>query len=367
MRPLSTVFACLLAVPSSAQVVGEAASAASRSSASGAAVSAVPGGLSSPALSPAAAPGLQGSLLAAPAAAPKPGAPAAALAPSLIVPIDPAAMPAKGKDYTPSEWGKLVAGVKDEGTKAVLNSALGDNASGARLSVRLSNGESVEGTFRGLSDGKMIFQTGGKFVGLGLDAGGIEEVRRTADVMFDGADLRPADVVVHRRSSPVADPFKDLARHQGRFVDVDIRDLDDLKWSAQTVSGRIIKADGDEIQLEGPKGISHVSREFHRVDKVALRTDHYSSKDQITRIADVDGKVPVGAPVEVVLQGGRTVSGRFFGVRKDAEGDFVLVEVPASGGTRFRAYRDFLDLRTPGFSKGGFLAASELVYSAPDK
>jgi len=358
MRPLSAVLACLLAVPSSAQVVGEAASAASRSSASGASVSAVPGALSAPSLSPASAPGLQGSV--------RPGAPVPALTPSLIVPIDPAALPAKGKDYTPTEWSKLAAGAKDDGTKAVLNSAVGDNAAGPRLAVTLANGEKVEGAFRGLADGKMVFQTGGKLVGLSLDAGGIAEVRRTVDVMFDGANLRPDEVVVHRRA-PVADPFKDLARHQGRFVDIDTRDLDDLKWSAQTVSGRIVKADGDEIQLDGPKGITHISREFHRVDKVALRTEHYASRDKIAALSDVKGKLPDGAPVEVVLQGGKTVAGRFFGVRKDAEGDYILVELPASGGTRFRAYRDFYDLRTPGFSKGDLLPGSEVVYTAPDK
>jgi hypothetical protein len=366
MRPLSTVFACLLAVPSSAQVVGEAASAATGASAAGAVVSAVPGGLAAPAMSPSLAPGLQGSLQAAPSAAPVPGAPVPALAPSMIFPIDPAALPAKGRNYTPSEWNKLAAGAKDDGAKAVLNSAVGDNPSDPRLAVTLSNGEKVEGDFRGLADGKMIFQTGGKLVGLSMEAGGISEVRRTVDVMFDGANLRPAEVVVHSRA-PVADPFKDLARHQGRFVDIDMRDLDDLKWSAQTVSGRIAKADGNEIFLDGPKGRYEISREFHRVDKVALRTEHYASRDKITTIADVRDKLPDGAPVEVVLHGGKTVAGRFFGVRKDAEGDYVLVEVPASGGTRFRAYRDFYDLRTPGFSKGGLLPASEVVYSAPNK
>ncbi len=353
MRPLSTIFACLLAVSASAQVVGEAASAGKGSSAAGASVSQVPGVLSSPALSPSVAPGLQGSLLAAPA-----------LAASLILPVEAAALPNKGQDYTPSQWSKVVSGAKDEGTKAVLNSLRGDNPSSPKVAVTLNNGEKVEGAFRGLADGKMIFETGKKLVGLSLDAGGIAEVRRTVDVMFDGANLRPDDVVVHHRPA-VADPFKDLAQYRGRVVDIDMRDLDDLKWSAQTVSGRIVKANGDEIQLEGPKGISHVSREFHRVDKVALRTEHYSSKDKISSIADVAGKIPDGGPVEVVLQGGKIVTGRFFGMRKDAVGDYALIEVPTAGGTGFRAYRDFYDLRTPGYAKGALLPASELIYAAP--
>lgn len=367
MRPLATALSCLLAVPASAQVIGEAASAGKASSAPGAsAISSVPGGVSAPALSPSLAPGLQGSLLAAPSAAPQPGAPVPALAASLIVPVDPKTLPDKGKDYTPAEWGKLVAGAKDEGTRAVLSSKPGDNPSDPQLSVTLNNGESVSGAFRGLADGKMIFETGGKLVGLSLDAGGINEVRRSVDVMFDGAQLRPAEVVVHSRPQ-VADPFKDLNRYLGRVVDIDTRDLDDLKWSAQTVSGRIVKADGEEILLEGPKGLSHITREFHRVDKAALRTEHYSSKDQIPSIGAVAGKIPDGGPVEVVLRGGKTVAGRFYGVRTDAEGDYVLIEVPASGGTRFRAYRDFYDLRTPGFGKENLLPGSELIYTAPDR
>ena len=141
MRPLSTIFACLLAVPASAQVVGEAASAGKGSSAAGASVSRVPGGLSSPSLSPSLAPGLQGSLLLAPAAAPTPGAPVPALAASLIVPIDAASLPNKGRDYTPAEWSKLVSGAKDDGTKAVLSSLRSDNPSDPRLAVTLNNGE----------------------------------------------------------------------------------------------------------------------------------------------------------------------------------------------------------------------------------
>lgn len=350
MRPLLAFLACLLAVPSPAQVVGESAKAASGTSSAGASVSAVPGGISAPALTPSVS-------LLAPAAAPAPGAPAPALAPSLIQPVDLKALPAKGKDYTPAEWGKLVAGAKDEGTRAVLNSKPGDNPSDPRLAVTLSNGERVEGAFRGLAGGKMIFESGGKLVGLSLDAGGIAEVRRQVDVMFDGATLRPAEVVVHSRA-PVADPFKDLSKLQGRVVDIDMRDLDDLKWSAQTVSGRVVKADGAEIELKSEKGSYHISREFHRVDKVALKGEPWSSKGKISTIADVAGKVPEGAPVELALAGGKAVSGRFFGVRSDAQGPYVLVEVPASGGTRFRAFRDFYDLRA---------SAGEpvVVYSAP--
>ncbi|UPT75802.1 MAG: hypothetical protein M0D55_09085 [Elusimicrobiota bacterium] len=192
-------------------------------------------------------------------------------------------------------------------------------------------------------------------------------MRRTVDVMFDGANLRPAEVVVHDRA-PVADPFKDLAKYKGRVLDVDTRDLDDLKWSAQTVSGRLVKLDADGLVLEGPKGEYHVQREFHRIDKAVLRSEHYSSRGQISSISAVDGKVAIGQPVEVSLLGDKTVKGRYFGVRKDAEGDYVLIEVASAGGTRFRALRDFVDLRTPGFKKAGELIdGGELIYSAPDR
>ena len=86
-----------------------------------------------------------------------------------------------------------------------------------------------------------------------------------------------------------------------------------------------------------------------------------------TSIAAVEGKVPDGGAVEVVLAGGKTVAGRFFGVRNDSQGSYVLIEVESSGGSRFRAFRDFIELRTPGYKKGELQSGSDLVYAAPDK
>ncbi|MBI2788001.1 MAG: hypothetical protein HYX59_04905 [Elusimicrobia bacterium] len=358
MRPLSTVVACMLAVPSSAQVVGEAASAASRSSASGASVSAVPGALSAPSLSPASAPGLQGAI--------HPGAPVPALTPSLIVPIDPRSLPDKGKDFTPAEWSKVIAGSKDEGTKAVLRSMAGDNPGDPQLTVRLKNGESVSGAFRGLADGKMVFSSAGKLLGLGLDSGSIEEVTRSVDMIFDGSVLRPAEMTVFG-GARIVDPFKDLAAYKGRILDVDVRDLDDLKYSAQSFSGRLMKADGEEILLVSAAGTTHIQKQYHRLDAASLRTEHYSSYGKISTISDVEGNIPRGAPVELVRMGGKKVLGRFAGVRKDAEGAFVVIETEDSGTTRFRAYRDFHDLRTRGYDEGSLLPGAEPVYTNPAK
>lgn len=363
MRPLTALFACLLAVPSPAQVVGEAASAAKgSSSAAGAAVSQVPGGLAVPALTP----GLQSSPLAAPAVAPAPDAPAPALAPSLITPIDPESLPGAGKHLTPAEWGKLVANSKDEGTKAVLRSMSGDNPADPRLTVKLKNGETVSGAFRGLAGGKMVFESGGKLSGLGLDSGDIAEITRSVDLIFDGATLRPGEMTVFGGPA-VVDPFKDLAAYKGRIIDVDVRDLDDLKYSAQSFSGRLVKADGEEIQLVSAAGTTHIQRQYHRLDAASLRTEHYSSYGKISSVADVGDKVPQGTPVELVLMGGRKVLGRFRGVRQDAEGSFVVLETEESGGSRFRAYRDFHDLRTPGYDEGSLLPGSEPLYSNPAK
>ncbi len=366
MRPLLAALAVLAAVRSPAQVVGEAANAASASrSGSAAGVSAVPGGLAAPALvPPALTPSLAASL--APAVAHSPGAPIPALAPSALVPIDPGAMKAKARDYTAGEWAKLAADSKDEGTRAVLRSMPGDAPSDPVLSMTLAGGEKFQGTFRGLAGGRMIFQTGDKFVGLAMDAGNIAEVRRTVDVMFDGADIRPAEVVVHDRP-PLADPIRDLARYKGRVLDIDIRDLDDLKWSAQTVSGRLVRADADGLVLDGPKGEAHIQREFQRIDKAVLRSEHYSSRGQISSISGVDGKVAIGQAVEVLQSGGKITTGRYFGLRRDAQGDYVVIEVASSGGTRFRALRDFVDMRTPGYAKGALVEGGELLYSAPDR
>lgn len=366
MRPLAAALSCLFAVPgavpASAQVVGEAASAASGSSAAGAVVSQIPGDVASPALSPALAPGLQGSILPAPAVAPAPGAPVPALSPSLIAAIDPAALPDKGKDFTSAEWGRLVDKSKDEGTKAVLRSMTGDNPTDPRLTVKLKNGENINGSFRGVAANNLVFESDGKLLGLGLDSGNIAEITRTVDLIFDGAVLRPGEVTVFGGPA-VVDPFKDLASYMGRIVEVDVRDLDDLKYSAQTFGGRIVKADGEEIQLASAKGTAYIQRQYHRVDAVSLRTEHYSSYGKISSIDGVDGKVPLGAPVVLVQSGGKKVSGRYRGLRKDAEGSFVVIETDESGGSRFRAYRDFHDLRTPGYDEGSLMPGAEPLYS----
>ncbi len=363
MRPLLALLACgLLPYSASGQIVGEAAEAGRATSNSGAAVAAVPLAVSVPALS--LSPALGSSLSPAAAVAPKPDAPVPALAPSLITPIDAKALPAKGKDLTTEQWGSLVAGAKDEGTRAVLNSMRGDTPTSPQVSVKLNDGETVSGSFRGIAGGKMVFESDGKLLGVGMNTGDIAEVRRKVDVFFDGATIRPDEVVVHNRP-PVADPFTDLAAYKGRVVELEIRDLDDLKYSAQDVSGRLVKADGEEIQLVSAKGTTHIQKKYHRVDKAALRTDHYSSYGKIATIADVEGKVPLGAPVELVLAGGAKVRGRFFGLKRDAQGPFVLIETPAAGGTAFRGYRDFHDLRTPGYDEGELLPGVEPLAFAP--
>ena len=290
-----------------------------------------------------------------------------ALAASLIAPIDPKTLPDKGKHYTPAEWGKLVAASNDDGTKAVLRSMAGDNPADPRLNVKLKNGESVDGAFRGVAAGKLVFESGGKLLGLGLDSGDIAEVTRKVDFIFDGAVLRPGEVTVFGGPA-VVDPFKDLAAYMGRVVEVDMRDLDDLKYSAQTFTGKVVKADGKEVLLSGPNGMTHIQKEFHRVDAVSLRTEHYSSYGKIASISAVEGKIPDGAPVELVLMGGKKVLGRFRGLRKDAEGSFVVIETEESGAARFRAYRDFHDLRTPGYDEGEMLPGSQPLYTlAPSK
>lgn len=71
------------------------------------------------------------------------------------------------------------------------------------------------------------------------------------------------------------------------------------------------------------KGTSVIQREFHRVDAVSLRTEHYSSYGKIADITAVEGKVPLGAPVVLIQNGGKKVPGRYRGLRKDAEGELL--------------------------------------------
>ena len=362
MRSPLPALLILLAVPASAQVVGDAASAAigAESGAASRSVTAVPGTIMAPALTPSlAAP--SANLSATPSAAlaaPVPSA-AAPLPASAVSVIDPKSLPDAGKHYTPTEWGKLVDSTPGAGSKAILKSMSNAPISSPEVKVTFANGKQLDGRFRGMHGDKMVFDSGGQLLGLDRANRDVTKVSRMVDVNFDGADLRHDEVVVHDRPV-VADPFKDLAAYKGRVVDVDMHDLDDPKWSKQTISGRVIKADGDVVELEGAKGKWSIQREFHQIDAVALRTEHYASKGQINTIADVNDKVPLGTPVELSLPGNKSAKGLFRGVRKDAKGLYAVIETPSGA---FMGYRDFIDLRTPGYAAGGLLPEAEALYA----
>ena len=158
----------------------------------------------------------------------------------------------KRQHYDAAGWAKLTASAPDDGTRAVLRTM--NAGTNPQLDVTMADGRTVSGSFLGMAGDKIAFKSGGQLLGLDMNTRDIVEVKRQADVWFDGGQLRPEEVVVHSRPAAVADPFKDMAAYKGRFVEMDIRDLDDLKWSAQTVSGKVLKADGEQIQLESPKG-----------------------------------------------------------------------------------------------------------------
>jgi hypothetical protein len=319
-------------------------------------LSAVPGALSAPALAP--------GLSAAPPLASASASPAA-LAASAVTALDPASLPDKTRDYTGEEWGKLAAAAPDEGARAVLRSMRGGAT--PQLSVKLADGESVSGSFLGIAGGKMAFSAGGKLLGVDMNTRDITEVVRHADVLFDGGTLRPEDVVVHSRPAAVRNPFKDLSAYKGRWLEIDARDLDDLKWSAHTVSGRLVSADGEEIALDGPKGRATLTTEFHRVDAVRERVAHYDSRNQVSSLSEVNAHILPGTPVEALVHGKTApVAGLFRGVRSDREGAYVLLEVPNSdGSTTMRAYRDVLSVRTQGYKAGELVSGATPVYAAP--
>jgi hypothetical protein len=353
---LAAVFA---AAPAGAQMNAEAGTSAlsAESGASAAAARPVPGFVSAPALSPS---------LAAPSAAGIPSAPLAAAVPSAAAPmpasalavIDPASLPDSGKHFTPAEWNGLVSATPGAGAKAILKSMSNSPASSPEVHVSLADGEKVDGRFRGMHGDSMVFESAGKLIGLNRNNMDVTSVKRLVDVIFDGSAYRPTEVVVHDRPA-VKDPFTDMAAYKGRVVDMDIHDLDDPKWSRQTVTGRIVKADAESVQLESAKGITHVQREFHQIDSVSLRTEHYASRGQIGTIEEVNARVPLGAPVELTLAGGKSAKGFFRGVQRDASGPYAVIE---DAGGAFHGFRDFVDLRTAGYVAGGLLPLSEPLY-----
>lgn len=357
---MKTLAALLLAVPSFAQRVETAASAASAgsgvSAAAGAAVTAVPPLVSAPALS---APSLSGAAMAGPA-------PAAAVLPaSAIVAIDPASLPESGKHYTGAEWAKLTQAAP-LGPQAVLRSM--HNGSNADLSLKFADGESLRGRFQGLAGDKMVFASDGKLLGVDMNSKDILEVRRQADVWFDGGALRPEEVVVHSQPSAVADPFRDLAAYKGRYLVIDAKDHGDAKrWSAQTIEGKLVRADGNEIELEGPKGAATVWKEDHEIETVRVRTPHYDSKHQVPHLSAVNKILPPGTPVEVEILKKASVKGLFRGVQSDKDGDYVVLETPnADGSTTMRGYRDALSIKTQGYKAGGLMDGGTELYRGPN-
>jgi len=368
MRTAALLLA-FLSPAASAQVRVDAAAAAAASAPGAASVTSA---LSAPAVSltpvPTAvsAPALAPSLSAAAAAplAPAAGAPAA-LAPSAIAVIDPASLPDAGRHYTGAEWAQVAASAPDEGARAVLRSMTGGAT--PELSLKFADGESVSGSFRGIAGGKMAFASGGRLLGVDMNTRDITEVVRHADVLFDGGDLRPEDVVVHSRPAAVREPFKDLAAYKGRWLEIDALDRGDKKrFTAQTISGRLVKADGEEIELDGPKGRSHIFAEDHVVEAVRERFAHYDSRGQVGALSEINARILPGTPVEALILKRAPVSGLFRGVRSDREGAYLLLEVPDSdGSTTMRAYRDVVSVRTPGYRAGELLPGAAPVYAAP--
>jgi hypothetical protein len=351
----------LLAVPAPAQRVevgaAPAASAAAGSAAAAGAtgVTAIPFGVASPALAPSAA-----------ASAPEaPGSPAAAapaaLPASAISVIDPASLPETGTHYTSEEWAKLTASVPGDGARAVLRSM--HHGSSAELTLTMDDGETLQGRFLGVAGDKLAFSSGGKLLGVAMNGRGISEVKRLADVWFDGGSLRPEEVVVHSRP-PVADPFKDLAAFKGRTLEIDARDHGDAKrWTAQTLTGRLTKADGNEIQLETAKGTATLWKEDQQVDSVKELIPHYDSRHQVSHLAAVNDILLPGTPVEVEILKRPAAKGLFRGVREDRQGSYVLLEVPnADGSTTMRAYRDAVSIKTQGYKAGAMMDRSITLY-----
>lgn len=365
MRPLALLLAA--ALPAAAQtrveVAAPSAGAGASASAAGAAVNSISLAPSAFALAPSlSAPSLNAGV---PLAAPALNA-AAPLAASAVTALDPKSLPAVAQHYDAAGWAKMTAKVPDEGTRAVLRTM--NAGTNPQLTVTMADGSKFSGSFLGTAGDKIAFKSDGKLLGLDMNTRDIAEVTRMADVWFDGGTLRPEEVVVHSRPAAVADPYKDLAAYKGRFVEVDTRDLDDLKWSAQSMTGKVIKADGEIVELQGPKGKWTLQKEFHKIDAVSVRTEHYDSRGQVGSLSEVNAHIPPGTPVEAIVTGkSAPVAGYFRGVRSDKDGDYLLLETENSDGTRtVRAFREVGSVRTMGYKAGELMPGSERLFLAPD-
>gem|GEM_PF-2281755 len=265
-----------------------------------------------------------------------------------VKPAPPAAA-APARDYTPTEWARdVVAKAHDDGTRAILATMNGSNH--PQIKVTMNDGTVVQGTFAGIADGKMYFKQDGHLVPVEMNSGSIARVDRSADV-FDRGDLRSRDIQIYAGRPAVRDPYADLKAYVGREVSIESRDIEDgkpSKWPNSTIRGKIVSVKDGDVVVQTDKGLAHVDREFHQVDRVDLLEQPYDSKGRITTTFELNDHIALGATVDATVPGLKgaapaIVRGIFRGVQKDVDGHaLVLIERNA----QVTAYRDVISART---------------------
>ena len=207
------------------------------------------------------------------------------------------------------------------------------------------DGSTVTGSLKGVSDdGHVVIDTGfGKKVNVPADEA-LQSVRHQMDT--DG-DLHTALVSVFDAASRVSDPWK-LAAFAGKTLSIETFGAEHATLSVAAKKGdvsasplKIAGANAEGLQV---KDGGVLLKEDWQIAKIAIEQPAYSYKKDGMHLADVGKALAAGTAVDVVLPGGRSVSGTFLGVARDAEGsDYVVVQ--QKNGQR-QALRDVVDVKS---------------------
>jgi len=211
------------------------------------------------------------------------------------------------------------------------------------VEVTRADGSTVSGSVKGVGDDGVVVDTGfGKKVTIPADEA-LQVVRHQMDT--DG-DLHTALVSVFDAAARVSDPWK-LAAFAGKTLSIETFGAEHATLSVAAKKGDV---SASPVQIAGANAEGLQTRdggvllkEDWQISRIAIDQPAYSYKKDGMHLGDVGKALAAGTAVDVTLPGGRSLSGTFLGVAKDAEGsDYVVVQ--QRNGAR-QALRDVVDVK----------------------
>lgn len=223
--------------------------------------------------------------------------------------------------------------------------------------ITRADGSVVSGAIKGLSDdGRVVVDIGfGKKVNIPVN----EQLGLVRHQMDTDGDLHTALVSVFDAALHVTDPWK-LDGYVGKQLSIETFGAEHASLSVAAKKGDVsaspfvvASSTAEGLQL---KDDGQLLKEHWSIAKVTIEQPAYSYKQDGMRLGDVGKALAAGTVVEVVLPGGRSLSGTFVGVAKDSEGSEYVVVQQRNGSKH--ALRDVVDVKSA--------AVSRELYKHPD-